>query len=245
MGKKLVIILVVFGLLLTGCAGKNSGTGAKAGINSDLPGALNLVLGSTEKPSVFSSYHMELTLDTPQLNDDSTAVVNGTTQISADVAGENVHIVQVDPGATESKEGFIIGDTEYKLVDGEKQDTMGFIALSWAMWPLQVIIPYAYASNWARKTGSETIDGRRADIYTFDSTDSSVASQAVMESAGLSGMTNANGTVWIDQETGAMLKLQMTYTETLSDSDGKQIGSGTGNVALEITKVNQTQVVEL
>jgi hypothetical protein len=244
MGKKLVIILVVFGLLLTGCAGKNSGIGSNAGVNTDLPGALNLVLGSTDKPSVFSSYHMELTLDTPQLNDDSTAVVNGTTQISADVAGTNIHIVQVDPGATDSKEGFIIGDTEYKLVNGEKQDTMGFIALSWAMWPLQVTIPYAYASNWAKKTGSESIDGRIADIYTFDSADSSVASQAVMASAGLSGMTNAKGTVWIDQETGAMLKLQMTYTESLSNSDGKQIGSGTGNVALEITKVNQTQVVE-
>jgi hypothetical protein len=237
MVKKFVIILVVFGLLLTGCAGKSGGSNVAA--NTDLPEALNLVLGTTDKPSVFPSYHIELTLDTPQLNDDSTVVINQVTQISADVEGKNVHIIQVDPGATASKEGYIIGDTEYKMVDGQKEDTMGFIAMGWAMWPLQVIVPYAYASYWAKKSGTDMIDGRNALIYTFDSADASAASQAVM-----SGMTNAKGTVWIDQETGAMLKLDMTYTESLSNNDGKEVGSGTGNVALEISKVGQTTVVE-
>jgi hypothetical protein len=240
MAKKIVIILVLLSLILTGCGSKN-GIGST---NEDLSGALTLVLGSTDKPSVFSSYHMELSLDTPQMNDDNTAVVNQVTKISADVAGDNIHIVQLDPGATETKEGYIIGDSEYKMVNGEKQDTMGMIGLGWAMWPLQVVIPYAWAANYNTKTGSETLDGRSADVYAFDSAKAPAAVQAALKSAGLTGMTSASGTVWIDKETGGMLKLEMTYVETLSDNDGKEIGSGTGNVSLELSQVNTATVVE-
>ncbi len=212
MGKKFVILLVVFGLLLAGCAGKNSAAAVKA----DLPGALNLVLGTTDKPGVFASFHIELSLDTPPLNDDNSAVVNQVTKISADVEGKNVHILQTDPGAAESKEGFIIGDTEYKLVNGEKQDTLGSIGLSWALWPLKVILPYAWASNCAKKTGTDTIGGRAADVYTFDSGNAFTA----------------------------MLKLEMAYAETPNDNAGKEIGSGNGNIQLEISQVNQIRVVE-
>lgn len=248
MGKKGLLVVLIIGMLLSGCASKSSSTGSTSGASgssdTNITGALNLVLGTTDRASVFSSYHIELTLDTPKLNDDNTAVINEVTQISADVEGANVHIVQLDPGATETKEGYIIGDTEYKLVDGEKVDTMGFIALGWAMWPLQVIVPYSYSAYWSTPAGTDTVDGRAADVYTFDSEDASAASQSVMESAGLTGMTNAKGKVWIDQQTGGMLKLDMTYTDKFAGDDGTEIGDGTGTVTLEISGVNQTQVVE-
>jgi hypothetical protein len=187
---------------------------------------------------------MELTLDTPVLGDDGVTVTNETTQISADVAGSSIHIVQLDPGATATKEGYIIGETEYKMVDGARQETNGMIALGWAMWPLKVVIPYAWSVNWAEKTGTDTIDGRSADVYTFDSANAPADVQAYMNAADTTGTTTASGTVWIDQETGAMLKLDMTYGENLSDNDGKVVGTGTGTIKLELSKVNQTTVVE-
>lgn len=247
MGKKFLMGVLIAGLLLAGCAGKggsNTGGNSSSGESSkaDLSNALNLVLGSSDKPGVFDSYHIELSLDIPQLSDDSTSVVNEKTLISADVAGKDVHIIQTDPGATESKEGFIVGDKEYKMIDGKPQEMMGQIALGWAMWPLQVVMPYAYAANFAQKTGTDTIDGRAADVYTFDAANADAASKSMMESFGLSGMTNGKGTVWIDQATGAMLKLDMTYDETLSDSDQKEIGTGTGNISIEISKVGQVTV---
>lgn len=64
-----------------------------------------------------------------------------------------------------------------------------------------------------------------------------------MDSFGLSGMTTGKGTVWVDLKTGGMLKLTMTYSEELKDSDQKTIGPGTGNLSLEVTKVNQVEVV--
>jgi hypothetical protein len=52
------------------------------------------------------------------LSDDGTSVVNQKTQISADVADKDIHILQTDPGATDQKEGFIIGDQDFKMVGG-------------------------------------------------------------------------------------------------------------------------------
>lgn len=247
MSKKLWMGVVILSLVLAGCAGKgapSAGGNVAAGgsSNADLSNALNLVLGSSDKPGVFDSYHIELSLDIPQLSDDSTSVVNEKTLISADVAGKDVHIIQTDPGATASKEGFIIGDKEYKMIDGKPEEMMGQIALGWAMWPLQVVMPYAYAASFAQKTGTDSIDGRVADVYSFDAANADAASKSIMESFGLSGMTNGKGTVWIDQATGAMLKLDMTYTETLSDNDQKEVGSGTGAITIEISKVDQVTV---
>ncbi len=118
MGKKAFVLFLILGLLLAGCSSKSAGSAAG---NSDIPGALNLVLGSTDEPGVFSSYHLELTLDTPQVNDEGTAVVNQVTQISADVEGANVLSSSLTRARRETKEGYIIGETEYKMVDGQKR----------------------------------------------------------------------------------------------------------------------------
>ena len=67
---------------------------------------------------------------------------------------------------------------------------------------------------------------------------------AYLNAAGATGTTSAKGTVWIDKETGAMLKLEMSYHDNFSDNDGKVVAYGAGTVTLEITKINQTTVVE-
>lgn len=241
MGKKLLMSCILLVLVLSACSGNAPAKSSAASKN--LGEALNLVLGSDSEPSVFSSYHIDVNLDTPQANDDNTAVVNQNTLISADVAGKDVHILQTDPGATTQKEGFIIGDKEYKMVNGTPQEMMGQIAISWAMWPLQVVVNYAYPVYWAKKTGTDTIDGRSADVYTFDSTDASAAaSNAAMTAMGAGDLTAGNGTVWIDHETGGMLKLDMTYSKSIKDNDQKEIGSGSGSIKIEVSKVGQVTV---
>ncbi len=177
------------------------------------------------------------------MSDDSTTIVNELTQISADVEGANIHILQIDPGEIEQKEGFIIGEGEYKLVNGAKEDTMGFIALSWAMWPMQVVLPYAWAANWNTKTGTETLDGREADVYAFDSANAPESVQSGLAAYGIIGTLSANGTVWIDKETGAMLKLDMNYVTSLTDMTANS-RDGNGHVTIDITGVNQTAVIE-
>ena len=262
MKNKLFVFLVVLSLLLCSCSGKTASSsnttasgnnaaatqadtgsaGSASSADADLGSALNLVVGSDSEPSVFPSYHLEATMDTPTLSDDQTSIVNETTQMSVDVAGSNVHIFQTDPGATAQKEGFIIGDKEYKMVDGAPQEMDGQIALSWAMWQLKVVGVYAYPAYFAKKTGSDTIDGRAAEVYTFDNSDTNAASDTAMNSMGVGDLTTGTGTVWIDQKTGAMLKLDMTYTSTITNNDQKEIGKGSGSIKLEISKVGQVTV---
>ena len=261
MKKRILLITLVFALLLSACGSKNfladneesstddsSGEVATNGGGSsadDLGSAFNVLMGTTDEPSVFPSYHIELVLDTPQANDDNTALVNETVTISADVAGKNVHIFQVDPGMTEAKEGYIIGDSdkEYKLVDGVWEETMGTIALGWAMWPLQVVMPYGYAcALYSNKTGSEEINGRQATVYELDTSKADAAVVASMEAWGVGDMT-AKGQVWIDKETGAMIKLVLDYTSEISSLDGSiDLGEGSGHISLEISKVGEVSV---
>jgi hypothetical protein len=107
---------------------------------------------------------------------------------------------------------------------------------------MQVVMNYAYPVYWAKKTGTDSIDGRNADVYTFDSADSSKASDAAMSAMGVGDLTSGKGTVWIDQKTGAMLKLEMTYSKSIKDNDQKEIGSGSGSIKIEVTKVGQVTV---
>lgn len=262
MRNKIIVLLVVFSMLLSACSAKtasssdsstgsateaatlqqDTGSSDTSGSSADLGSALNLVMGSDSKPSVFPSYHLEATMDTPTLSDDQTTIVNETTQMSVDVAGSDVHILQIDPGETAQKEGYIIGDKEYKIVDGAPQEMDGQIALSWAMWQLKVVGYYAYPAYFAKKSGTDTIDGRAADVYTFDNSDTNAASDAALNTMGVGDMGTGTGTVWIDKETGGMLKLDMTYTSTITDTDQKEIGKGSGSIKLEISKVGQVTV---
>ncbi|MHB8086864.1 MAG: hypothetical protein ACYDH2_01325 [Anaerolineaceae bacterium] len=265
--KRILLVLLIAAMLLTACGNKldapttesdntKSATttesasepednAASVPSKDDLSGALNLLLGGSDTPSVFDSYHLEMVLDTPQANDDYTAVVNEKVSISADVAGKNVHIFQIDPGETIPKEGYILGDTEkeYKLVDGVWEEMMGQIALSWAMWPLQVVMPYAFTTSvYAGKLGIEEVDGRKAFAYELDTVKADPAVLASMEAFGMGEFSSA-GKVWIDKETGALLKLQLDYTQDVYNADASAVvAPGSGSIIMEVTKIGQVTV---
>ncbi len=260
--KKLLVSLMIFAFLLSACSSKSPAPanadesaaeateasdpepGNNTASSDDLSGALNLVLGTTEEPGVFDSYHIEIVLNTPQANEDDSAVIVPELKISADVAGEDVHIFQVDPGTTEAKEGYILTsqDAEYKLVDGAWQPMMGQIALGWAMWPLQVIAPYATVSSlYAGKIGSEDVNGRPAFVYELDTSKADPSTLAAMQAIGVN--TTGRGTLWIDKETGAMLKLDLEYVDEVHNSDySKVIGEGTGHIYIELSQIGEVTV---
>ena len=187
MHKKLFIILAGISMVLAACSGSGkaatavgtvdapgSPSGAAGGsVPKDLGDSFNLTIGTDAKPGGFPSYHTELTFALPKSNPDFSAVVNEVTKISADVQGENIHIFRIDPGTTIPEEGFVIGDTgkEYKMVDGLPEATLGQVALNWSFWKLKVVAPFAAGvSLHADKTGEETVNGRTAIVYSFDST---------------------------------------------------------------------------
>jgi hypothetical protein len=196
---------------------------------------------------IIGSYHIEVTLDLPKANADYSAVVNGVTKISADVEGKNIHLFQTDPGATTPLEGFIIGDTkkEYKMVNGSPQAMIGQLAVKWAFLPLNVVSPYTIAATLhAEKTGEETVNGRPAAVYDIDSSKGDPAQIAALTSLGTVGVKSSKGTVWIDKETGGMLKLTLEYAMGVPGRSGiPALGEGTGHIQVEFSKVGQVSVV--
>ncbi len=263
MPKKLYIILAGISMVLAACSGSGkagttavgtagatgSPSGAAGGsVPKDLGDSFNLTIGSDSKPGVFPSYHIELTFDLPKPNPDFSAVANEVTKISADVQGENIHIFRIDPGTTIPEEGFVIGDTgkEYKMVDGSPEATLGQVALNWSFWKLKVVAPFAAGvSLHADKTGEETVNGRTATVYSFDSSKGdSGAIAAIMSKPGSIGLYQSKGTLWVDKETGGMLKLTLDYVTGVPDKDStKAIGEGTGHIELEISQIGQVTVV--
>jgi hypothetical protein len=58
-----------------------------------------------------------------------------------------------------------------------------------------------------------------------------------------STVTAARGQVWLDQQTGALLKASLVYEVEIKDLvSGKGIGSGAGQVELTVTQVGAVTV---
>ena len=57
-------------------------------------------------------------------------------------------------------------------------------------------------------------------------------------------VTSAKGTVWVDKETGALLKCSLDWEQTFTDAPGSKtvVANGKGHIELVVTKVNNTSV---
>jgi hypothetical protein len=214
--------------------------GSPAG--NDINMALNMVMGSKDEPSVYPSYYMVVNMQTPSLNDDKNGVTIKSTQFSADVQDKNIHLSYPATDTTPAKEGYIIGENEYRITNGKTEEMMGQISLSWAFWVLEAIFPYSTGAAMASKTGTETLEGRQADVYTVDSDKAPAGVMESFRTFGLFLLNSSKGTIWIDQKTGGLLKVAMDYDIDVNDMDQKKVGTGKGHLEITITKVGQVTV---
>jgi len=259
MKQRVRIFFILLALLLSGCASKTGGSGmntddatlapaaavvaGSARSNIDVGGALNLVIGTKDRASVFTSYHLESTLTAPQASDDGTSVVESTMVVKADVQGSNVHLFYTAAGSTKTSEGYIVGDKEYRMTNGKPEEMMGQIALSWAGWHLGATFPFSAVGALATLTGTDTVDGRAADVYSVDSSTIDPATLESFKTLGMFPIDSIKGSIWIDQQTGGALKAMVDYTEDISNTQtDKVIGVGSGHLDLLITQVGQVSV---
>jgi len=218
-------------------------TAAPAAPGADKIGsALNLVIGTKDRASVYASYHLVSSVTTPMLSDDSKSVVAQTSQMTADVQGANVHL-QYTQGSDAAKEGYIIADKDYTVKDGKPQADMGMVSLAWAGWHLGATFPFSAAASLSTKTGSDQVDGRAAVVYTVDSATLDPAVLEGFRTLGMFPIDTIKGTLWIDQQTGGALKATVDYTMDVTDPNtDKVVGVGQGHLDLEITQVGKMSV---
>jgi hypothetical protein len=247
--KKITIlaIFLVLALAILACSSQSATAPtavdqpASAPAMSNLGDALNLVNGTSSRPSVFSSYHIEVSMNQPSLSDEGKSVVIKVKKLTADVEGKNVHVFynyQSDP----TMEGYILGDGEYLVTAGKPQKVdVSPISTRWAFWPVEVVPVFAASAIISQKSGTGMLDGRRADVYSVD-TAGNPSQLQTLNTMGI-GFKAFNGKIWIDKQTGGLLQTSMDFTMDVYSQDASTvIGSGDGHLDLSISKIGQISV---
>ncbi len=206
-----------------------------AGATQSIANSLNLLLGTDTTPPVLQSYHLET-------YDQSPAWVNGkagqkTIKYSADAAGNNLHFTSNSDG--QIYEYYVIDGVDYQVMDGKVEQVDG-AALAWALWPLNPAMVLGVGSLKAEAVGMETLEGRTADVYVLKGIQSDDTT-GMLAMFGQTILKN-DGKIWIDHETGALLKLVSDYQAEIKDNSGKVVGEGSGHLEVVVTKVNQVSV---
>jgi hypothetical protein len=202
-------------------------------------GALSILLGMDESQVGLPSYHMEAYHNIPAW--EGGTVVQYEDWMVADVQGKNIHFNDrvIDPGgSTTTAEAYLMGEEEYDLENGVLQpEGTSMTGLAWTLWPLDPAVILGTAANGAQASGTEVLDGRSAEVYTVD------VSGAMGAAAGASlAVTSVSGQVWVDHETGALLKTELDYQADVKDQDGNIKGSGSGRLEITITQVGNVTV---
>jgi hypothetical protein len=163
--------------------------------------------------------------------------------MAADVSGDDIHLVYTSDG--ETTEGWIIdqgteGEKWYEMVEGQVQESF-LLPMVWLS-ALTPAFPLVVAATGPTAQGGESIDGRAAEKYGVDSADAPPGVMGMV--GGFLNITASQGNVWVDSETGALLKMTLDYEQKFTDLEDpeKVLGTGSGHVEILVTRVGQVTV---
>jgi hypothetical protein len=95
------------------------------------------------------------------------------------------------------------------------------------------------AASGPAAAGEQTLDGRLADKYNLQA-----RPKALEHIRPMMNLSSSTGTVWLDRQTGALLKAMITYKENFTEQRGSDnvIGTGDGRVEMTVTRVGKVTV---
>lgn len=259
--------LMVFALLMGACGGGSpsqpaapTATPAPARapgrsaqeLQDRISESLNRTLGVEKQ--VLPSYHIEIQGSEPTWNTNTKRVETRTYTVKADVAGDNIHLTHTTATGNEAAktiDGYIIagglakseaGGKEYEVVGGQLKDSFFGVGLAWAMLPLNLVVPLAVAATGPTPQGEEAMDGRTVEKYAVDSGNAPPGVMGIL--GGMFGVAASKGTVFVDRETGALLKATLDFEQNFVDppGSGTVVGSGRGRIEIVVTRVGQVTV---
>lgn len=203
-------------------------------------GSLDVLLGDDRTPSAFASFHLESTDQAPAWDRKSETVGSETTSFSVDIQDKNIHFVQHEtrPGANqETTEVYMMGSDEYEVVNNQVEPSLGLASLAWIMYSIDPTTMLSIGALEAASAEAETVEGRSAEVY--DLAGSSDSSGGIL--AGF-GYSSVQGKVWIDSETGALLKMEADYEKDVRNTAGEVKGSGSGHFSLLVSGIGEVTV---
>ena len=202
--------------------------------------SVTLLMGSSQVPSALGSYRSVYHGTTPFWN--AGKVAKDVMDVTGDVAGADVHYVVTEKRGSQKvsvTEGYRIADKDWILKSGKLVSDDGMAYLSWVSWPLDLVVAIGIGSLRTEAAGIEQVDGRPAEVYRITG---GIADDptGMFSSFGLP-ITKTDGTVWVDQASGALVKATIDYTTAVKDAEGSH-GTATGSFTLVISRAGQVQV---
>jgi hypothetical protein len=199
--------------------------------------SITLLMGSSEVPSALGSYHAVYHGTSPFWS--AGKVAQDVTDVAGDVAGLDVHYLVKEKRGSQKlsvTEGYHVADKNWMVEKGKLVSDDGMAYLAWVSWPLDLVVAIGIGSLRTEAAGTEPVDGRPAEVYR-------IMGGIAEDPTGMFGLpiTKTDGTIWVDQATGALVKASIDYTTEVKDAEGSH-GSATGSFMLEISRAGQVQV---
>jgi len=106
------------------------------------------------------------------------------------------------------------------------------------MWPLNLELVLASGAPGATTAGTETLEGRTAEVSELTGTDTGISGSSGM----VLPVASVSGKIWVDPQTGALLKAVLDYQVDVKDSSGNDKGNGSGHLEITVTQVGNDTV---
>jgi hypothetical protein len=226
----------------TGAATATPDTGSAVEPMARVLASLNNLLYPGAVTPAFPSYHLEVDHKMPLWAGGK--LDQSQEMLSADVQGKDVHFTdhKTTPGKpAKTAEAYLINDNEYVVTDGVVTPGPGLTSLAWDLWPMDAVLIISVGSQGTTPAGTEVLEGRTAEVYNLDGSGALGGGAGVPALPGIP-VTAARGKVWVDQETGALLKAVLDYEADVRDSSGATRGSGSGHLEIAVTQVGNVTV---
>jgi hypothetical protein len=193
------------------------------------------------------SFHLEMKAKQPRLDADKKRVDVEEWTLTADLERDNVFVAcnvkGPSSGPVQTIQGWMIGEgrpggVPYEAAGGPPAVSPRVQHQCW-MRSYAWTPALSAAASGHTVAGQEMIDGRSADKYQLEA-----RAKALEHLRPMMNLTGARGTVWLDRQTGALLKAIIDYKEVFTESRGsdKVIGSGDGHVEMMVTRVGKVTV---
>jgi hypothetical protein len=193
------------------------------------------------------SFRLEMTARQPRFDGAKKQVVMEVWRLIADLERDNVFVVcnikALRTGEGLTLEGWIMGEgrpggVPYEMTGG-KLDLSPRVQHQCWMRAYAWTPALSAAASGHKAAGQERVDGRSADKYLVEA-----PGNALERIRPLMNLGYARGAVWLDRETGALLKASIDYGENFAEQRGsdKVVATGDGHVEMLVTRVGKVAV---
>lgn len=234
-------------LLCVHAPGAQPSAGPAADVERRIIQSPGITLQAPSGKLALGSFHLQMMARQPRFDRAGQRVITEDWRLSANLERDNVSVKcqlkESGTGRTQTIEGWILGEGRpggipYEVIAGTLDVSPRVEHQCWSRVYAWTPVLSAAASGHA-PAGQETIDGRTADKYRIEAN-----SNALDRIRPMMNLSFSRGTVWLDRQTGALLKAMLRYKENFTAGRGsdKIIGAGNGHVEMTVMRVGNVAV---